>query len=178
MTLTRSLHQYHPKDELIHPTHPRTTCVLCAGDISDTKQDRKRHFRSFLPYWVYCPFPRCPWRGDRQDNLKNRKMAHASCDQVLKQEYCKIYESSLLARSAVCGKLETESAAYTVLLEVEMRVQDWQSWHMDRLVEPRAERFWDPEAWRVLRPCVFQPPSSPHPSTTFSPSYHTVMRSF
>ena len=139
-------------------------------------QDRDRHIRTFLPYWVYCPFPRCPWRGDRRENLKDWKMAHASCSRVLVQEYCKIYDPSLLAWSAVCGKLSTESAAYTVLLEGERRAQEldiWIDWWSCPQKDFRPLRFGG-----VLRVRLSAPQLSSHPSTIFSPSYYTIMRLF
>ena len=98
-------------------------------------QDRDRHIRTFLPHWVFCPFPLCPWRGDRQDNLKAHwKTAHADCDEVLKQEYCKIYDPIPLVKSVVCRELSIEFAAHNALLEVERRAQElgklgiWTDW--------------------------------------------------
>ena len=171
MTLARSLHQHHPKGKLPVappdvPTH--NLCPICRR-----YQDCERHGVS-LSHWVYCPFSRCPWRGDRQDNLRNWKTAHANCGQVPKQEHCKIYDPGLLARSVACGKLSIESATYPVLLEVERRAQElgkvsiWADWWGRPQKGFRTLRFGVPRA------CVFQFPSSSlilppfsHPVTTF-----------
>jgi len=117
--------------ELDAPTD--NPCPLCRRNFR-RGQDRNRHIRTFLPHWVYCPFPCCPWRGDRQDNLKAHWKTHANCGQVLKQEQCKIYDPALLVKSVVDGELSIESAAYTALLEVERRAQElgkvgiWTNW--------------------------------------------------
>ena len=118
--------------ELDAPTD--NPCPLCGRNFR-RNQDRNRHIRTFLPHWVYCPFPRCPWRGDRQDNLKAHwKTAHAKCGQVLKQDNCKIYDPALLVKSVVGRELSIESAAHTALLEVERRAQElgkvgiWTDW--------------------------------------------------
>jgi hypothetical protein len=48
-----------------------------------------------------------------------------------------------------------------------------QSWHMDRLVGPPAERFLNPEAWRSSAcVCLSVPQFPAHPSAIFSPSYY------
>jgi len=98
-------------------------CPMCGRNFRRS-QDRDRHIRTFLPHWVFCPFPLCPWRGDRQDNLKAHwTTAHANCGQVLQQEHCKIYDPHPLVRSVACRELGIETAAYTALLEVERRAQ-------------------------------------------------------
>ena len=108
-------------------------CPMCRRNFR-RGQDRNRHIRTFLPHWVYCPFPLCPWRGDRQDNLKAHWKTHAKCGQVLNQEHCKIYDPALLVKSVVDRELSIESAAYTALLEVERRARElgkvgiWTDW--------------------------------------------------
>jgi hypothetical protein len=109
-------------------------CPLCGRNFRRS-QDRNRHIRTFLPHWVYCPFPRCPWRGDRPDNLRAHwKTSHAKCGQVLNQEHCKIYDPALLVKSVVDRESSIESAAYVALLEVERRAQElgkigiWTDW--------------------------------------------------
>ena len=109
-------------------------CPLCGRNFRRS-QDRNRHIRTFLPHWVYCPFPRCAWRGDRPDNLRAHwKTAHAKYGQVLNQEHCKIYDPALLVKSVVDRESSIESAAYVALLEVERRAQElgkigiWTDW--------------------------------------------------
>jgi len=84
--------------ELDAPTD--NPCPLCRRNFR-RRQDRNQHIRTFLPHWVYCPFLHCPWRGDRQDNLKAHWKTHANCGETLKQERCKIYDPALLVKSIV-----------------------------------------------------------------------------
>jgi len=44
-------------------------CQKCQR-LFNRRQERDRHLRSYLPHWIYCPFPHCPWRGDRIDIFK------------------------------------------------------------------------------------------------------------
>ena len=74
MIHTRSLYQHHPKVKSFHPTHRQPVPYMWA--ILPPQSGSGPTHSDLLPHWIYCPFPRCPRRGDRQDNLKSRKTAH------------------------------------------------------------------------------------------------------
>src|SRR5229473_2877769 len=57
-------------------------CPVC-GDEFRRMQDRHRHIKSHLPYWILCPFQGCTWTGHRQQDLKEHwRKKHSKTGQV------------------------------------------------------------------------------------------------
>jgi hypothetical protein len=103
-------------------------CPIC-GRLFKRDQERKRHLRSFLPHWIYCPFPGCSFRCDRRDNLDSHwRRKHAGSGQAAPQKQpqsqYQIYDPAPLVTSIVSGKMSMESAESNALSKVETRAQE------------------------------------------------------
>jgi len=110
-----------------HVPPKRAVCHNC-GKRFNRKQERDRHIRSYLPHSIYCPFPRCPWRGDRQVNLtKHWKENHPNYGPAPRQQQSRIYNPDSFVEQVVCGELTVEFAAEIALLRVESR-----TWELDK----------------------------------------------
>jgi hypothetical protein len=85
----------------------------CTKDFG-RPQERDRHLLTYLPYWLFCPFPDCSWRGDRYNNLKNHWLIHANTSLCPRIEDCKIYEPAPLVQSIVRGESLIEVTATAI----------------------------------------------------------------
>ncbi|KAH9977920.1 hypothetical protein BGW80DRAFT_1249572 [Lactifluus volemus] len=60
------------------------------------RQELKRHLLSFhLPFWIFCPYSRCPWRGHRVEGLKTH-LCHQKCGPEPNRKQYEIYDSDLV----------------------------------------------------------------------------------
>lgn len=87
----------------------------------------KRHLRSFLPYWIHCPFTSCPYRCDRSSNLTNHwRKRHAGSGQTPPSQRLQyqIYDLDPLVRMVIGGMINMESAVDIALSQVQMRAQE------------------------------------------------------
>lgn len=50
-------------------------CLTCSATFARW-QDRDRHIITHLPHWIHCPFPDCPWRGNRVEKFKKHWQTH------------------------------------------------------------------------------------------------------
>ena len=110
-----------------HPTQsegdntPPPACPICERTFTRT-QERNRHLRSHLPHYIYCPFPGCPWRCDRHDNLRNHwKRKHADSGQAPQKQECEIYNPDSFVELVTCGQMSIEEAGNAALFEVILR---------------------------------------------------------
>jgi len=88
-------------------------------------QDRDRHVRTHLPYTYYCPFPRCPWRGDRPENvLRHWDNMHSEYQPAPSWQQCQIYHSNGLVTAILDGALTVEEAAEVALSVVAIRAME------------------------------------------------------
>jgi len=102
----------------------RPECPNC-GENFNRRQERDRHLRSYLPHFTYCPFSRCPWRGDRHDNFKTHwEKAHENGGMVPAQQQTQIYNPKGLVMLILCGALTIEGAASIALSVVAIRAHE------------------------------------------------------
>src|SRR5579864_3080643 len=81
--------------QLVPPADPLPQCPC--GHIFGRPQERNRHVRTHLPYWLYCPFPGCSWRGNRSYGLSRHWAEwHAIFGEAPRPEDCKIYDPDLV----------------------------------------------------------------------------------
>jgi hypothetical protein len=100
---------------------PMSQCPICGRNFC-RPPERDRHLGTFLPHWLFCPFPRCGWRGDRSLNLKTHwKTTHATSGEAPKPEECRIYDPDPLVQSVVSGESPIESVITIALQEVQIR---------------------------------------------------------
>jgi len=94
---------------------PPLRCPKCRKDFK-RKQELERHIRSYLPHFLFCPFPRCPWRGNRQVNLTTHwQEKHEYCGLDPMQQKSQIYCPNELVTSVLRGDLTVEKAASIAL---------------------------------------------------------------
>ena len=76
---------------------PPKTCIACKSSF-DRNQELDRHIRSsHLPYCVYCPYPRCNWRGPRTDELQTHYAKHlGQHEEFVDLEEYLIYDAKLV----------------------------------------------------------------------------------
>ncbi|KAI0293209.1 hypothetical protein BC826DRAFT_1015896 [Russula brevipes] len=104
---------------------PKSKCNATFG----RKQDRTRHFRSHLPYSIFCPFPRCPWRGRRQDIFKwHWEKKHLDHGQTPAQHQTLVYNPDSLLKSIDLDALTFESA-----LEIALSIMRVRATELDRV---------------------------------------------
>jgi hypothetical protein len=87
------------------------------------RQELMRHLLSNLPHWILCPFPRCPWVGNRRWNLKEHLKAHPKFNngREPEPEETQIYDPDELVESMAKGTLTVASAADTALSTIKKR---------------------------------------------------------
>jgi len=105
---------------------PQYPCPIC-GRIFQRSQERNRHVRSFLPHWIYCPFPHssCPFRCNRRGNLANHwREEHAGSGHVPQKQHYQIYDPDELVTAVVSGQMFMEQAENNALSAVGMRAQE------------------------------------------------------
>jgi hypothetical protein len=96
-------------------------CPAC-GRSFYRRRGRDLHIRTHLPYWIFCPFLGCPWRGDRPHTLSMHwTVGHTNFGEVPKLEDCKIYNPEPLVQSVVSGELSIEGMRAIALQQVKMR---------------------------------------------------------
>ena len=89
------------------------------------RQDRDRHIRSYLPFFIYCPSPLCGWRTDRHENLaRHWNAAHLYYGPVPGREQCQIYDPNWLVGMILDGTLTVEQAAWVALWLVVNRAEE------------------------------------------------------
>jgi hypothetical protein len=111
-----------------HVPPKRAVCRNC-GKRFNRKQERNRHIRSYLPHSIYCPFPRCPWRCDRQGNLtKHWNEKHPNWGPAPQPQQSRIYDPDSFVKLVVCGVWSVQLAAEIALSEVGMR-----TWELDKV---------------------------------------------
>jgi hypothetical protein len=109
----------HPPQLL--PDTPQPVCPVC-GKVFTRNQERDRHLRSYLPHCFYCPFPGCPWRCDRHDNLRNHwRKKHAGHGQAPRKRECKIFNPDSLVKLVNRGEMSIQSARDAAVFEVIQR---------------------------------------------------------
>ena len=107
------------------PSVPSLACPVCMGRMWPRKQELQRHMLSHLPSSLYCPFPRCPWRGNRNDNLRTHwQIMHAGFRQAPEPKHSKIYDPAPLVELVLSGQSTIEGAAEMALSVVKTRAQD------------------------------------------------------
>jgi hypothetical protein len=72
---------------------PTRFCPMC-GQQFGRPQEWQRHILStHLPYWLHCPYPRCPWRGHRREEFKTHLKEHPNFPQT---DPCHIYDTKIV----------------------------------------------------------------------------------
>jgi len=108
----------------LNESESRPMCPNCGKEFN-RRQERDRHLRSYLPHFIYCPFPRCPWRGDRYVNFKTHwKKAHKKINSVPGKKQCQIYCPKEPVRQILSGAWTIEEAASIALSEVAIRAYE------------------------------------------------------
>jgi len=95
-----------------------TQSFVCSGCERGFRrwQDRDRHIRTHLPYSHHCPFPRCPWRCDRPENLtRHWNNTHSEYGPAPPRQQCQIYYTKGLITAILDGALTVEEAAEIAL---------------------------------------------------------------
>jgi hypothetical protein len=124
----------------LRPTHvlphasPRATCIpqlapfvcpVCQRRCG-RRQELKRHLFSFhLPFWIFCPYFRCPWRGHRVEDLRTH-LDHQQCGPEPNRRQYEIYDSDLVAGWILDGDASVEIAADYALDFVRQRAWELQ----------------------------------------------------
>ena len=77
------------------------------------RQELKRHVLSNLPHCIHCPFPRCPWTGNRQYNFMKHIEVHPNFNSGRENERkeSQIYDPKKLVESMASGTLAFGKAA-------------------------------------------------------------------
>ena len=85
-------------------------CPLC-GHQFRRRQERDRHFESYLPHSIYCPFEDCTWTGRRQWDFKEHwKRKHKGAGQAPGEDKNVIYDPKDFVKSIVSGRPVKEVA--------------------------------------------------------------------
>jgi len=89
-------------------------------------QDRDRHICStHLPYSYFCPFPRCPRRSGRPENVRTHwNDVHSEYIPVPSRQQIQIYYSKGLVTAIVDGALTVEEAAEIALSVVAIKAME------------------------------------------------------
>jgi hypothetical protein len=131
--------------ELGAPTDPPFQCPSC-GKCFKRARERNRHIRKHLPASSFCPFERCPWRGDRHHNLKVHWITeHANFNEAPQSGHCKIYDPDPLVQLIVNNRMPLEEATLIALSEVESRAREldkvgiWTDGQIDRGADMNTE---------------------------------------
>ena len=106
-----------------HTPHKAHACPNCKKKFQ-RRQELMRHLLSNLPHWILCPFPRCPWVGNRRWNLKaHLRKAHPKFNdgREPEDEETQIYDPDVFVESMARGTLTVASAADTALSMVKNR---------------------------------------------------------
>ena len=106
-----------------HTPHKAHACPSCKKKFQ-RRQELMRHLLSNLPHWILCPFPRCPWVGNRRWNLKaHLRKAHPKFNdgREPEDEETQIYDPEVFVESMARGTLTVASAADTALSMVKNR---------------------------------------------------------
>jgi hypothetical protein len=99
-------------------------CPVCEQGFGRV-QERNRHVRKHLPFWLYCPFFGCSWRNDRPYILATHWAEnHAYFGEAPRPEDCRIYNPDPLVQSVISGELLIEEATEIALQEVRIRAQE------------------------------------------------------
>jgi hypothetical protein len=113
-------------------------------------QELKRHLLSIhLPDCLYCPHPRCKWRGHRKDDLKLHLTTHPNrlkCASKLSPEQYSIYDVDLILSWILDDNEPVEKVARFALnfvfergLELK-RVEEWANLWRSSIEEKGARR--------------------------------------
>jgi len=105
-----------------------TQLVVCppCGRGFGRWQERDRHVRTHLPYTYYCPFPRCPWRGDRPENVSTHWYnMHSEYGPAPSRQQCQIHNPNGLITAILDGALTVEEAAEIALSVVAIRAMEF-----------------------------------------------------
>jgi len=85
-------------------------------------QDRDRHICTHLPYSYFCPFPHCPWRSGRPENVtRHWNDIHSEYGPVPSRQQMQIYYSKGLVAAIVDGALTVDDAAELALSVVAIK---------------------------------------------------------
>ena len=88
-------------------------------------QDRDRHICTHPPYSYHCPFPSCPWRCGRPENVRTHwNNSHSDHGPAPSQQQSQIYYSNGLVTAILDGALTVEEAAEIALLVVAIRAME------------------------------------------------------
>jgi len=102
------------------PTHP-FVCPRCDRGFRRW-QDRNRHICTHLPRPYYCPFPRCPRRcGRPEDVRKHWNDMHSEYGPAPSKQQSQIYYSKGLVTAIVDGALTADEAAEIALSVVAIK---------------------------------------------------------
>jgi len=119
--LVTTLPDQNPVDEAPPaPTHP-FVCPRCDRGFR-RPQDRNRHICIHLPYSYHCPFPRCPRRcGRPEDVTKHWNDTHAEYGPAPSRQQSQIYYSKGLVTAVLDGALTVDDAAEIALSVVAIK---------------------------------------------------------
>jgi hypothetical protein len=106
------------------PTDAPPWCPVCEQSFG-RHQERDRHVRTHLPFWLFCPVLGCAWRSDRSYTLVTHWTEnHPNFGEAPRPEDCKIYNPDPLVQSVVSGELLIEEATAIALQGVRIRAQE------------------------------------------------------
>ena len=100
-------------------------CPVCEVKF-DSVQERIRHVESYLPHYIYCPFPGCTWTGRRQWDFKEQhwRKTYPEAGQAPAEGANKIYDPKDFVMLIVNGTPVDEVAQYA-FAKVRERFGSW-----------------------------------------------------
>jgi hypothetical protein len=94
------------------------------------RQELKRHLLSFhLPFWIFCPYSRCPWRGHRVEGLKTH-LCHQKCGPEPNRKQYEIYDSDL-----VVGWILDNGTSVKVAADCALAFVQGKAWELQMMEE-------------------------------------------
>ncbi|KAI0293205.1 hypothetical protein BC826DRAFT_1015850 [Russula brevipes] len=114
-----------PQNQLGQLDTPMSPCPECNRVQFHRRQERERHIQSHFAHSLFCPFLRCPWRGNRQDVFKAHwKRNHEKYGQAPVRPQNVIYYPGPLVKLVDWNALTVESALEISLSIVRIRAKE------------------------------------------------------
>jgi Zinc finger, C2H2 type len=92
---------------------PPVLCPECKVPFK-RQQELRRHILSLhLPYWIYCPYPGCSWRGHRKEDFQSH-LDHQKCGPKPERRQYEIYVTGLVLDWIIEGASVERAARYAL----------------------------------------------------------------
>jgi len=123
-------------------------CPVCRKSYN-RYQDFERHFQSFhLPYWLFCPYEGCRWRGSRPDDF-DKHLDAQNCGPKPEGSQCQIYNMKMVLnwiKNSERGDIVSTAQNLAVDLvkerALELARQEWlgDPWGLSEETQARRQR--------------------------------------